>query len=127
MSNWRSDVKIIAEIISGMVSAAWRTNFSLISGGSPPNWREAIQRWAATYDVFTESWRNDLIGISKSLIPDFSPQNWREALKFIRMYYEGNPPEILFCLNTLPVQPNAIYRWMDSETWNDANFWIDRS
>jgi len=35
------------------------------------------------------------------------------------------PPEILFCVNTLPPHPNAIYRWLDDAIWDDSNYWID--
>ena len=35
------------------------------------------------------------------------------------------PPILLFAVNTLPPQPNAIYRWDDSENWDDSLFWID--
>ena len=36
----------------------------------------------------------------------------------------SEPSEILFCLSTLPLIPEARYIWMDNEIWDDTLFWI---
>jgi len=34
------------------------------------------------------------------------------------------PPLVKFLLNTLPVQQNAIYVWLDNEIWDDNLNWV---
>jgi len=39
----------------------------------------------------------------------------------------SDPPslDMLFCVNSLPKQPNAKYVWLDDAIWDDEMFWID--
>ena len=94
MNGWREDVKIISELLTGEYNNSWRRDFISISGGTSPKWREAVRLWAASYGVQSASWRECIIGIALTLIPAIPPSNWREALRYIRLYYEGNPPQL---------------------------------
>jgi hypothetical protein len=35
------------------------------------------------------------------------------------------PSRKMFCVNTLPVLLDTHYIWIDTEVWNDNNYWID--
>ena len=94
MAGWREDIKIIRFLLTGTQTEGWRADLRAIAGGNPASWRGAVRSWANSHAVPAQSWRSDLIGISLSLVA-VPPKDWREALRFIRLFYEGNPPEIL--------------------------------
>ena len=94
MDNWKRDLQVICEIVTGVPGRTWKESFQRLAGGTPKNWKQAVFSWAAANGVQAETWRGAIIGISNALVT-VSPGSWLEAFRFIRLFYEGNPPEPL--------------------------------
>lgn len=124
---WRKNVHRIRLGITGSVDDNWRQNFIEIakSKGLVVNgWRGAIIATVASLGKQTQGWREALA--EWVLIIGKVPRDWRTNLYLLAEYYSGVlPVGDLFCLNTLPVNPQGNYIWMDDKSWNDSHFWID--
>lgn len=130
MNSWRDDIQAISEMFGNEQRIGWRQAVAYIAeakGHVATSWREAARMLASDYSVPSQGWRNDIWGIAQALGKQV-PEGWRKDLRYIRESVEENPPvpmDILFCLNTLPKQPNTQYRWLDNEYWSDNLVWID--
>ena len=111
--NWKDDLRAINEIVTGVSSSTWKGDFISLAqaaGGTPGNWREAVFIWAESHGVSADTWRNCIIGISLKLLPEWPPLVWRLALRYIKLHYQGTPPQILFFINDLPRVSDAVYQ-----------------
>jgi len=88
---WKDDIQIICDILTGQRRATWKAALNAIASGA--SWRESIKNWALSHGITPQNWRLDLIAISDSLVP-VPARTWKEALRYIRLFYEGTPPEL---------------------------------
>lgn len=114
MSDWRNDIAIIREVLTGELSTGWRNDLQSIAqakGLNANGWRDAIQLIAQEQGIMPSGWRNDVSKINQTLTgSEFLP--WRLAIEYIKNHIEGKlpaPVDSLFFLNVLPRQINTRY------------------